>query len=71
MVMPMTEDLLIIQVRASRKPYDYRCRSCGRLLFRAILPDNAYLEIRCPKCGRISVFDNDTVNMSLDVSLET
>ena len=31
---------------------DYRCMTCGRLLFRAILTDGAKVHIKCPKCGR-------------------
>lgn len=68
MTFPMTEDLQLVQVRANRKPHDYRCRadSCGRLLFRAVIQPGCYIEIRCPKCSRMSVFsfepsDNDYV----------
>jgi len=37
--------------------YDFRCRSCGRLLFRGHLPKDGHIQIRCPRCGKISVFE--------------
>ena len=39
--------------------HDYRCRSetCSRLLFRAYLAPDTKVEIRCPKCGAVHVFD--------------
>jgi hypothetical protein len=37
-------------------PVDIR-HNCGRLLFRAVIPLGLYLEIRCPKCGRVHVVD--------------
>ena len=38
--------------------HDYRCRTCGRLLFRAILPAGAEVEIRCTRnsCHSMNVF---------------
>lgn len=45
--------LTIPQVRY--KPRDYRCASCGRLLFRAVLNPGCYVECRCPKCGSMNV----------------
>ena len=32
---------------------DYRCINCGRLQFRAYLPEGTHLETRCPKCGHM------------------
>ena len=39
--------------------HDYRCRACGRLLFRAILPAGAVVEIRCTKssCHTMTIID--------------
>jgi len=39
--------------------HDYRCRACGRLLFRAILPAGAVIEIRCTKssCHTMTILD--------------
>lgn len=36
------------------KPRDYRCRHCGRLLFRCWLVEGSFVEIRC-RCGRMSI----------------
>jgi len=38
--------------------HNYRCRACGRLLFRAILPAGAEVEIRCTRnsCHSMNVF---------------
>ena len=38
------------------KKYDYRCVSCGRLAFRAYLPDSAKVSHRCAKCGTMLTF---------------
>lgn len=66
---PATEDIQLLRVRGERKPYTYYCRntvylnggskkrSCGRFLMRALLEPGCYIEIRCPKCGRMSVLD--------------
>ncbi len=35
--------------------HDYRCTNCGRLQFRAYLPDGTHLETRCPKCGHFLI----------------
>jgi hypothetical protein len=37
-------------------PRDYRC-SCGRLLFRAILPPGSHVEVRCwhHQCSRMNI----------------
>lgn len=39
---------------------DYRCRNCGRLLFRAHIPNvqGFYIEVRCynSRCGQMNVF---------------
>ena len=40
------------------KMRDYRHRVCGRLLFRGILVSGCVVEVRCPKCGRVAVFDD-------------
>jgi len=53
--LPITEDVLVIQLRANRKPHDYRCGGCGRLLFRAVLLPGCYIEIRCRHCTTMSV----------------
>jgi len=39
--------------------HNYRCRTCGRLLFRAILPPGAVIEIRCTKssCHTMTILD--------------
>lgn len=60
MVMPMTEDVQIIVARAGRHPHDYRCKGCGRLLFRAVFSLGTYVEIRCYKsqCRTINIFHN-------------
>lgn len=42
--------------RPSMRPIDYR-HSCGRLLFRGILPPGALVEIRCPRCGKMAVYE--------------
>ena len=38
------------------QPDYYRCPHCGRLLFRAILVEGCKINIRCPKCSRLTVF---------------
>ena len=65
------EQVTLIQIRANRKPHDYRCRNniqikgsvrgCGRFLLRAALVPGAYIEIRCPKCGRMTVIEWNTL----------
>lgn len=35
----------------ARKLIEYRCRSCGRLLFRARLGPGSCIESRCPRCS--------------------
>ena len=66
------EEINLVQIRANRKPHDYRCRkqtvlksgevrSCGRFLLRACLAHGAYIEVRCPKCGRMTVIEFDTL----------
>lgn len=53
--------------------YDYRCPRCGRLLFRATLPDGSKVDIRCPKCGAMAIIapnGKDSVQIE-DKSLET
>lgn len=54
------------------RPRDYRCRHCGRLLFRAYLPPGAYVEIRCTKtqCGRVTVIEADPLPMAVIVPAE-
>ena len=39
------------------RPHDYRCRHCARLLFRCWLEPGSFVEIRCPRCGRLSVVE--------------
>lgn len=36
---------------------DYRCRECGRLLFRAHIPNlpGIHIEARCSRCGMLFV----------------
>ena len=38
--------------------HDYRCRNCGRLLFRGHVPDmpGLMIEIRCSRCSYMSLF---------------
>lgn len=36
---------------------DCRCRACSRLLFRARLTYGSKIEARCPRCGRMSIFE--------------
>jgi len=52
---------------APPRPRDYRCRHCGRLLFRAYLPPTAYVEIRCTKteCSRVTVIEADPLPVSV------
>lgn len=40
------------------KPHDFRCRNCGRLLFRAIFAPGVRIEIRCPRsnCSRTQIY---------------
>jgi phage FluMu protein Com len=41
---------------------DYR-HHCNRLLFRGSLPSGTYIEIRCPKCGRMHVLNANTTSV--------
>lgn len=41
------------------KRRDYRCPSCGRLWFRAYLPINAIIQIRCVRCNLFFVIGKD------------
>lgn len=54
------------------RPRDYRCRNCGRLLFRAYLPPGAYVEIRCTKteCARVTVIEADPLPASVVIPAE-
>jgi len=38
-----------------RREYRHRAPDCSRLLFVGYLPPGAYIEIRCPACGRMHV----------------
>lgn len=38
---------------------DFRCRQCGRLLFRAIMVRGAIVEVRCPRCSFMTVVSDD------------
>ena len=46
----------IIATARIAKPKDYRCAHCGKLIFRAVIT-KAYIETRCPRCGRISQWE--------------
>jgi len=37
-------------------PADYR-HNCGRLLFRGVLMVGSRVEMRCPKCGKLAVYE--------------
>lgn len=52
------------------KPMDHRCRGCGKLLFRAILPVGAYVETRCPRCSKMYLA-GDTTSIYIDKIPET
>lgn len=39
----------------ARREYRHRAPDCSRLLFVGYLPPGAYIEIRCPACGRMHV----------------
>ena len=60
MVMPDRPPAAAIPVRHQHLIIkEYRCRPCGRLLFRASLPPESQgleIQIRCPKCGHMSVY---------------
>jgi DNA-directed RNA polymerase subunit RPC12/RpoP len=39
-------------------PRDYRCVSCGRLQFRAIVAYGTKIDIRCARCGKLMRIHN-------------
>jgi len=41
------------------KRRDYRCPTCGRMWFRAYLPVNTVLQIRCTKCNLFFIIGKD------------
>jgi len=41
---------------------EYRCYSCGRLLFRSVMSEGTKIEIRCPGCGIMNVFPVPSYN---------
>lgn len=60
MTTPYTEEMFLIEARAGQHPHDYRCKRCGRLLFRAVFVPGTLIEIRCYKsqCRAMNVFRN-------------
>jgi phage FluMu protein Com len=68
-VTPVASPADIFHRRAHRRPRDYR-HDCNRLLFRGILQPGCYLEIRCPKCGRMAVFTFEPSNGKYEVESE-
>jgi phage FluMu protein Com len=55
----MTEMVVVMTPRINIR--DYRCQSCGRLLFRAHIPrvPGLRIEIRCPRCSRTDIIESD------------
>ena len=51
------------------RKYDYRCRTktCNRLLFRAYLPADSMLDIRCPACGAMHKFSGNEREVAMAV----
>jgi len=35
---------------------DYR-HNCGRVVFRGVLVEGSHIEMRCPKCGKMAVYE--------------
>jgi phage FluMu protein Com len=52
---PTTAPADVFHYRGHRKPRDYRCRHCARLIMRAVLVPECYIEHRCGKCGRMCI----------------
>ena len=47
-------------------PHELRCRNCGRLLARVVLPPGGYIEIRCTRssCHRVTVERGSLLEMA-------
>ena len=45
------------------KRRDYRCPTCGRLWFRAYLPEFSVLQIRCTKCSLFYIVGKDNLGL--------
>lgn len=41
----------------SRRMVEYRCNYCSRYLFSAHLERDTILRLRCPKCGKVNLYD--------------
>lgn len=50
------QSVQIVHLRGNRKPRDYRCPHCGRLIMRAVLVQGCYIEHRCARCARMCIF---------------
>lgn len=50
--------------RADRVEYRHGTASCQRKLFDAYLPPGTYIEIRCPKCGRMHVISVPLISLN-------
>ena len=46
-----------LKLATARRPQQYRCNSCGRLLGRFVMVPGLYMAIQCPKCKRMNVED--------------
>lgn len=45
---------------------EHRCSQCNRLLFKSKMHGDYRVEIKCPKCKNINVFDRRIVNLTKD-----
>jgi phage FluMu protein Com len=45
--------------------HDFRCHNCGRLLFRAIIVQNCKVEVRCPRCSRMTLVTEEGIITSV------
>ena len=48
------QDAVVLPLRVAAA--DYR-HNCGRLLFRGVLMEGSHIAIRCPKCGKMAVYE--------------
>ena len=40
---------------------EYRCSNCNRLLFKGKIRNNYHLEIICPRCKNLTIFDRKVI----------
>ena len=38
---------------------EFRCRSCGKLFFKGVLPKDGKIEIKCNRCKEVNVVTGD------------